>query len=136
MGENKHIKELDNFSKKYIKDIDTEKLSPEFTSELMKKIQVLNVYKVQSFTPLISKKVWFLIGFLLVAILSIPFNSNKESILSVPKLDVTFLNKFQLSNLFESVSISNTTFSIICLFGFMIFIQFIYLKKYFESRIN
>ena len=136
MGENKHIKELDNFSKKYIKDIDTEKLSPEFTSELMKKIQVLNVYKVQSFTPLISKKVWFLIGFLLVAILYIPFNSNKESILSVPKLDVTFLNKFQLSNLFESVSISNTTFSIICLFGFMIFIQFIYLKKYFESRIN
>ena len=136
MGENKHIKELDNFSKKYIKDIDTEKLSPEFTSELMKKIQVLNVYKVQSFTPLISKKVWFLIGFLLVAILSIPFSSNKESILSVPKLDVTFLNKFQLSNLFESVSISNTTFSIICLFGFMIFIQFIYLKKYFESRIN
>ena len=136
MGENKHIKELDNFSKKYIKDIDTEKLSPEFTSELMKKIQVLNVYKVQSFTPLISKKVWFLIGFLLVAILSIPFNSNEESILSVPELDVTFLNKFQLSNLFESVSISNTTFSIICLFGFMIFIQFIYLKKYFESRIN
>lgn len=136
MGENKHIKELDNFSKKYIKDIDTEKLSPEFTSELMKKIQVLNVYKVQPFTPLISKKVWFLIGFLLVAILSIPFNSNEESILSVPELDVTFLNKFQLSNLFESVSISNTTFSIICLFGFMIFIQFIYLKKYFESRIN
>ena len=72
MGENKHIKELDDFSKKYIKDIDTEKLSPEFTSELMKKIQVLNVYKVQPFTPLISKKVWFLIGLLLVAILSIP----------------------------------------------------------------
>ena len=63
-------------------------------------------------------------------------HSNEESILSVPELDVTFLNKFQLSNLFESVSISNTTFSIICLFGFMIFIQFIYLKKYFESRIN
>lgn len=136
MGENKHIKELDDFSKKYIKDIDTEKLSPEFTSELMKKIQVLNVYKVQAFTPLISKKVWFLIGLLLVAILSIPFNSNEESILSVPGLDVTFLNKFQLSNLFESVSISNTTFSIICLFGLMIFIQFIYLKKYFESRIH
>ena len=136
MGENKHIKELEDFSKKYIKDIDTEKLSPEFTSELMKKIQVLNVYKVQPFKPLISKKVWFLIGFLLVAILSIPFNSNEESILSVPELDVTFLNKFQLSNLIESVSISNTTFSIICLFGFMIFIQFIYLKKYFESRIN
>ncbi len=136
MGENKHIKELDDFSKKYIKDIDTEKLSPEFTSELMKKIQVLNVYKVQPFTPLISKKVWFLIGLLLVAILSIPFNSNEESILSVPELDVTFLNKFQLSNLFESVSISNTTFSIICLFGLMIFIQFIYLKKYFESRIH
>ncbi|MFC4268647.1 hypothetical protein [Polaribacter marinivivus] len=136
MGENKHIKELDDFSKKYIKDIDTEKLSPEFTSELMKKIQVLNVYKVQPFTPLISKKVWFLIGLLLVAILSIPFNSNEESILSVPELDVTFLNKFQLSNLIESVSISNTTFSIICLFGLMIFIQFIYLKKYFESRIH
>lgn len=136
MGENKHIKELDDFSKKYIKDIDTEKLSPEFTSELMKKIQVLNVYKVQPFTPLISKKVWFLIGLLLVAILSIPFNSNEESILSVPELGVTFLNKFQLSNLFESVSISNTTFSIICLFGLMIFIQFIYLKKYFESRIH
>ena len=136
MGENKHIKELDDFSKKYIKDIDTEKLSPEFTSELMKKIQVLHVYKVQTFTPLISKKVWFLIGLLLVAILSIPFNSNEESILSVPELDVTFLNKFQLSNLFESVSISNTTFSIICLFGLMIFIQFIYLKKYFESRIH
>lgn len=136
MGENKHIKELDNFSKKYIKDIDTEILSPEFTSELMKKIQVLNVYKVQPFTPLISKKVWFLIGFLLVAILSIPFNSNEESILSVPELDVTFLNKFQLSNLIESVSISNTTFSIICLFGLMIFIQFIYLKKYFESRMH
>lgn len=136
MGENKHIKELDDFSKKYIKDIDTEKLSPEFTSELMKKIQVLHVYKVQPFTPLISKKVWFLIGLLLVALLSIPFNSNEESILSVSELDVTFLNKFQLSNLIESVSISNTTFSIICLFGLMIFIQFIYLKKYFESRIH
>ena len=45
MGENKHIKELDAFAKKYVKEISTEQPSLDFTASLMKKITLGNLLK-------------------------------------------------------------------------------------------
>lgn len=57
MGENKHIKEIDAFTKKYVKEIKTETPSLDFTSNLMKSIQQLDAVKsVTVYKPLISKK--------------------------------------------------------------------------------
>ena len=38
MGENKYIEELDTFSKKYVKEIQQEKPSLDFTSSIMQNI--------------------------------------------------------------------------------------------------
>ena len=71
MGENKHIKELDAFAKKYVKEISTEQPSLDFTASLMKKITLeknLEVFKAKS---LISKKGWMLIAASILALIFI-----------------------------------------------------------------
>ena len=52
MGENKHIEELDAFAKKYVKDVEQELPTFDFTSSVMNKItevEISSVYKTTSF---------------------------------------------------------------------------------------
>ncbi|WP_347174008.1 hypothetical protein [Polaribacter uvawellassae] len=137
MGENKHIKEIDAFAKKYVKEIPTETPSVDFTSNLMKSITQLEPVKSTIvYKPLISKKGWFVVGLAILAIILIPFSSSKEEIVTLPKLDFSFLNKLSFSGVFENLAVSNTTFIITTIFGLLLSIQIIYLKGYFEKKLH
>lgn len=136
MGENKHIEELDAFAKKYIKEITPEKVSSNFTSNLMKEIRNIEVSKTTiKSAPLISKKVWAILTLLFASLFIIPFQSSQEKQFNLSEIDWSFLHKFQLSNFIGELSISTTVFYAIILFGVMIFIQIMYLKKHFEQKL-
>ena len=136
MGENKHIKELDAFAKKYIKEIPQSKVSDTFTNTLMDKLLVETKTSTIKNTPLISKKVWFLLSVVFTALLFYPFTSSKESSLQLPKFEFSFLDKIQIPNLLESFTITNITLYAFLFFGLMVIIQIGFLKNYFDKRIS
>tara|TARA_R110001606_G_scaffold399142_1_gene581070 strand:- start:2429 stop:2842 length:414 start_codon:yes stop_codon:yes gene_type:complete len=137
MGENKHIKEIDAFAKKYVKEIPTETPSIDFTENLMKSIRQIEFVKSNIvYKPLISTKGWFVVGLAIVVVLFIPFYSSKEEVFAMPKLDFSFLSKLDFSDSIESLNVSNTTFTITVIFGIFMAIQLIYLKGYFEKKMH
>lgn len=137
MGENKHIEELDAFAKKYIKEIPSEAPSVNFTANLMQKITELETVKTTiTYKPLISKKVWFLLVAAVLAIIFIPLSSSDESIISLPEMNLSFMEKLNFSGLFENVSISSNLMYLAIGFSALIFVQIFYLKGHFEKQIN
>lgn len=133
MEENKNQKELDSFVKKYVKEIELDSPSKDFTKLLMQRIE--NPKSVV-FLPqeLISKKGWF--GILSVAILVFFFSSktSEKSMIAIPKLDFSFLSEMKFSQTFEFLSVSNITFIALLLFGGMLIFQLLYLKNHFDKR--
>ena len=93
MGEDKHIEELDAFTKKYIKEIDIEAPSVDFTANLMEILQQENA-KVYKPVPLISKKMWSVIVVFLIG--SILYVSKGTSVtwMKMPKLDLSYITSY------------------------------------------
>jgi hypothetical protein len=136
MEENKHSKELDAFTKKYVKEIPQEKLTIDFTSSIMKSIVVESTKSVFKTTPLISQKGWFIIVLGIVASFLISIKESNKDLLNLPKVDFSFFDKVQLPNVFESLVISNTLLYAVCFFGMMFFVQIIFLKSHFNKQLE
>ncbi|MFN0730190.1 hypothetical protein [Polaribacter gochangensis] len=139
MGENKHIKEIDAFAKKYVKEIPTETPSVDFTSKLMKSIaQLAPVKSTLVYKPLISKKGWFFVALSIITVVLVPFNTNtnKEEIVTLPKLDFSFLTKLSFSSAFENLAVSNTIFIITVIFGLFLLVQILFIKGFFEKKLH
>jgi hypothetical protein len=134
MEENKNSHELDAFAKKYVKEIHAESPSKDFTASLMSKIVREHQKSVFKSEALISKKVWFLLFALSIALLFIPFKKSEERLLNLPRIDFSFLDRMQMPNLFENFSVSNTVTYAICFFGLMFMAQVVFLKNYFNKR--
>lgn len=134
MGENKHIKELDAFAKKYVQEIEQEKPSIDFTASIMNKIDLESRSEVFKTKALITKKGWFVISLLVSAVIFIPFNKSEKSVLNLPELDFSFFNKIQIPSLFESFSVSNTVLYAVVFFGLMFFAQVVFLKNHFNKK--
>ncbi len=133
MEEDKIQKEIEAFTKKYVKEIELESPSKDFTTLLMQRIENKKslVFTQQE---LISKKGWFTI--LTVAILLFFFSSksSEKSIIILPELDFSFISKMKFSQTFEFLSVSNITLIALLLFGGMLIFQLLYLKNYFDKR--
>ena len=137
MGENKHIEEMDAFTKKYVKEIPTETPSLDFTSNLMDKINQLQVAKSSiTYKPLISKKGWFIVFAAIIAAVFIPFQSKEEGLFTLPEFNLSFLEKFNFSGLFDSIQVSNSVLYLAITFSILVFVQILYLKGHFERQIN
>mgnify|MGYP000704683358 FL=1 len=134
MGENKNIKELDAFAKKYVKEIEQEKPSLDFTASLMNKIVLETNSEVFKAKALITKKGWFVIATLLLAVVFIPFKTEEKSLLNLPDVDFSFFDKLQIPNLFESIAVSNTVLYAVFFFGLMIIAQVVFLKNHFDKK--
>ena len=135
MGENKHIKELDAFAKKYVKEIPSEKLSLDFTASLMKKIALEKNSEVFKAKPLIAKKGWMLIAASIIGLIFMSFFSTEESAFNLPKIKLDFLDQLQFVNLFDTLSVSNITLYAVLFFGLLFFAQLVFLKKHFDKRV-
>ncbi|MDO6674688.1 hypothetical protein MK851_06660 [Tenacibaculum sp. 1B UA] len=136
MGENKDIKELDAFTKKYINEIGEAAPSIDFTANIMDAIvqeEKSSIYKVE---PLISKKVWFVLaGILAVSILFVS-KGTSSSWLQIPEIKMDYLSNIQLPNLFKNITVSNLMLSACFFFTVMVFVQIYYLKNHFTRKFN
>ncbi|MCT4698292.1 hypothetical protein [Tenacibaculum haliotis] len=135
MGENKHIKELDAFTKKYIKEIDIESPSADFTANLMGILKKENA-KIYKPTPLISNKMWSVLVMFLVG--SILYVSKGTSVtwMKMPKIDLSYMSSIEMPNLFGNITVSNTMLYACFFFTLMIFFQVHFLKNHFTKNLN
>lgn len=136
MGENKHIEELDAFAKKYVKEIEQEKPSADFTASLMKTILAESKSKVFKTKALISKKGWAIIVGCMLTIVLVSLKTSKESLIQTPEFNFSFLDKIQIPEFLSAVSLSNTVLYAIFFFGLMILAQVVFLKKHFNKRFD
>jgi hypothetical protein len=133
MEENKKDKILDAFTKKYLKEIELESPSKNFTATLMKQLEAKQkiVFNQQ---PLISKNGWFGIFSIILIVLFFSSKSDKKSIIKLPEVDFSFLSNVKIFHVFDFLSVSNTTMIAFLLFGGMFIFQLLYLKNYFDKR--
>ncbi len=136
MGENKHIEELDAFAKKYVKDVEQELPTFDFTSSVMNKITEVEISSVYKTTPLISKKVWVLLFSLLT--ICIVYVSKGKSIFSNWNMPEKFKisTNFEFPDLFQGITVSNTMLTACFFFTLLIFIQIYLFKNRFEKDLN
>lgn len=136
MGENKHIEELDAFAKKYVKDVEQELPTFDFTSSVMNKITEVEISSVYNPAPLISKKVWVLLFSLLT--ICIVYVSKGKSIFSSWKMPekLKFKPNYEFPDLFQSISVSNTMLYACFFFTLLIFIQMYLFKIRFDRDLN
>lgn len=138
MGENKHIEELDSFTKKYINELEGEKPTIDFTKNIMDTILQQEDSKIYKATPLISKKVWMLLLGVLSA--SIFYISKGKSVTwdKIPGVNFGKLPKVsvQLPNLFDNITISNTMLYAVFFFTILVFVQMYLFKHRFDKHLN
>ncbi|TVZ57110.1 hypothetical protein OD91_2416 [Lutibacter sp. Hel_I_33_5] len=136
MGENKHIEELDAFAKKYVQEIKIEKPSVNFTANIMDVLLKKENSAIYKPVPLISKKVWFILVGMVVALFVIPFKKSEKGLFELPEVNLSFLEKVQVPNLLENISFSSTTIYAVFFLAIMLFAQILFLKGHFNRRIN
>lgn len=135
MEENKN-KQLDAFLKKQIKELPLESPSKNFTATIMSKLQTESAFSHIQYKPLISKKIWFAVAAIVVAVLLIPFQKKEGGLLEKVSIDFSFLDKVSFSGLLDGLSVSTTAFYGLLFFAIMIFVQVVYLKGYFDRKIT
>lgn len=136
MGENKNIKELDAFVKKYINEIEEETPSVDFTANIMDAILNEEQSSIYKATPLISKKVWVVLASLLAISMLLVSKGTSLSWLKIPKMRIDYLSNIQIPNLFENITVSNLMLSACFFFTVMVFVQIYYLKNHFTRKFN
>lgn len=136
MGENKHIEELSAFTKKYIKNIEKETPSVDFTTNIMGAILKEEKTSIYKATPLISKKVWFALASILAVSILYVSKGTSLSWLKIPKLKIDFIPNIQFPNLFENVTVSNLMLLACFLFTAMVFVQIYVLKSHFTKKLK
>lgn len=134
MEKNKQDLKEDIFLKKYLQEIDLESPNSNFTNNIMDTLLQEEKKTVLKNEPLISKKMWFVVyGFIAICVWLL-YSDNTTSSIKFPSVDLSFLNKIQIPNLFDNLSISNTLFYAIAFFTAMVFVQIMYLKNHFNKR--
>ena len=134
MEKNKQHLQEEVFVKKYLQEIPLEKTSINFTSTIMDVLLKEEKIKTVKNQPLISKKWWFAVAVFIVGCLYVAFKDSKNSGLEFPSINLGFLQKIQLPNLFNGLSISNSGVYLFGFFTMMIFVQIFFLKNHFEKR--
>lgn len=125
-------KQLDEWSKKLFDKIALETPSFNFTTQVMKEVVLLSENKSVKYTPLISKKVWFIIGLVFSGLLGFAVFAK---VLTTESWFSTRSN-IKMTALIPELSVSKTALYAIVLFGIMLLIQLPLLKQYFNNRLG
>ena len=138
MGENKHIEELDAFAKKYIKEVEVETPSIDFTNTIMQSILKVENTTLYKATPLISKKAWFVVLGTLLALLFIPFKSSESTESILDKVGYSYLPNLEMPSLLGdvSLSVSTTTIYSFVFLAILVLVQVHFLKSHFTNKLG
>ncbi|PKV52317.1 hypothetical protein ATE84_4428 [Aquimarina sp. MAR_2010_214] len=119
-----------------IKEAGLETPSENFLKNVMEQVELSTIEISPTYKPLISKKVWFIIGVIVAVLLCmIPFLSDgKESILN--NVNFSFLNKLSIKNPFSNFTFHKTTIYGISFLALLFFIQITILKRRIDKRFS
>jgi hypothetical protein len=130
---NKHIEDI---LKKAMKSSKIERPSPNFTDNIMSKVEALEAQKI-SYQPLISKKSWVTLSVLVLLIVSILLfresdsqSAYLEALFHYIKMDLSFINFNSNFNIPEIFMYG------ILLFGLLFGIQIVLIKYFYVKRNN
>ncbi len=129
--------ELDDFTKKLVKELPSEQPSSVFLNNVMNAVNDIEVKESKVWKPLISVKVWFLIVVLIIGSMLLLLKTE-------PIKRPEFLSKIDVSKLFSVFSTdysftfitSNTVIYGFLFFAIMMAIQIVYLKNYHNKQFN
>jgi uncharacterized integral membrane protein len=129
-------RELDTLAAKIVKKQTLDVPSLDFTSKVMYKIRLVNSKSSTAYVPLISRKTWGIIGFGLFCVVLFPFLMQDSG-----KVGVWYFNfkwpQLQLPNILDRlpvILISDTLVYGILAFTLFLYVQILFLKKYFDDR--
>lgn len=123
-------KNIENLIDKMMSEDTLESPSIDFTSKIMTQVLVAEKNKVKIYKPLISKTIWVIIGFSLLALtVYASLFSGTEYNLGIDK---SYTERF--STLFSGIHLSKNILYAILIVPFMILIQIGLLKNYFDKK--
>lgn len=130
-------KYLDDLSRKVIGRSSVESTSTDFTSNVMSQIKAYSKSKATTYVPLISKRIWTLIGLGFSAIVVYAIFKSPDT--SSSWLEKWNLDRFQLTNFeftspFSTLDVSQVTLYATLLLAVMLCIQIPVLKHYYNKR--
>ena len=126
MKEDKNIEKL---VENMMKLESVQKPSHDFTSSVMQQIEALEQSKVTIYKPLISKPVWYAIGFGMVALIGfLLFGNTTVENTWLPEMN------YNLSYKFPEIEFSSTMMYAMVFLVLMLGIQIPLLKNYFDKR--
>ena len=132
-------KYLDDLSRKVIGKTSVKSTSMDFTSTVMSQIKAINNSKVTTYVPLISKRIWSLIGFGFAAIVVYVVcfaSSSNSSWLNTWNLDTFQSLDLGFNNPIASFDVSQVTMYAIVFLALMLCVQIPVLKYYFNKRMD
>lgn len=128
-------KAIENLVNKVMQETELESPSLHFTSQVMSQVEALQSSVITAYKPLISKSIWGIIGFAVLATciyLFLNTPSNESSWLSSINFDVITNNS--ITQTISSFKMSKTLMYTIVLMSLMICVQVPLLKNHFDKR--
>lgn len=135
MEMHKNQKQAEALVKRMMQEIPQEKLSENFTQNLLQELAVVKGKRLQ-YKPLISWKTWVLVAAAMIALVFMPNQKSEAGILSKISVDFSFQSLLEKWPVWEGLTFSNTTLYAVLLFALMIGFQVFYLKGYFNRRLE
>ena len=127
---------IDRFVAKVFKEVDMETPSEGFTDRIMDQIHTLETSKLTSYQPLISKKIWVLIGFgVMLAFVILTMTTTSESSW-LNQIDLSVLTENSFTQAFSNIHISKTLMYTLVFLSLMTCIQIPILKSHFDKRVQ
>jgi len=128
--------EIDLFLKKAIKDLELNEVPQDFTSSLLSKIERSNKkITVTVYSPLISKSAWWSIGICIIAICTfLGFNTNLINNGWFSAFKWNTVGNTDFLNVLPNLALSDGTVYGLLGLTIFVFVQIIYLKKFFTKR--
>ena len=128
-------KHLDHLAKKIMKEGSLESPSFNFTNAIMSQIKALEINSTTTYKPLISKTAWVIISIILCGIILYAlFSSSTESSGWLSNVDFSVFSNFKLTTLLTGNTIPKTVTYSVVLFGLMLSIQVLFLKRHFNKQ--
>ncbi|MBP1222048.1 hypothetical protein [Flavobacterium sp. 1355] len=123
-------KNIENLIDKMMSESTLESPSVDFTSKIMAQVLVAEKNKVKIYKPLISKTIWVIIGFslLALAVYASLFSGTEYNL----EIDKSYTERF--SALFSGIHLSKNIMYAVLIVPFMILIQIGLLKNYFDKK--
>ena len=130
-------KYLDELSRKVMSQSTVEQPSFDFTKSVIAQIENIGTSTVTTYTPLISKRIWVVIGLILASIFGVAiFGTSEENNSWLSHLRLDKLSEYSIQSPLSNFEYSQTMIYALMLFAIMMCVQIPILKHYFDKRLE